>query len=151
MTEEGLVALEGRHRPTEIPPCRVCGKALSIQAIGGGEPTRWGCSPYEDDPDRPGKIRRIEGRGLADKHFSESYFIDRRHDDPGVIRLLAEVRELRRELAVEKRTSYRLMKLALKIGYCTKGGAPAMNDTDEWLRRERLAAAAEIAGDTHEG
>jgi hypothetical protein len=76
-----------RYAPTVIPPCRVCGMTLSLGAIGGGNPTTWGCSEWEDDPARPGQLRRKEGRSCADGHYGDSMFIDRRHvdSDAGVI------------------------------------------------------------------
>jgi hypothetical protein len=76
-----------RYAPTVIPPCRVCGGALSIGSIGGGEPTTWGCSEWDDDPARPGRLLRKEGRSCGDKHYGDSVFVDRRHvdSDAGVI------------------------------------------------------------------
>jgi hypothetical protein len=53
-----LARLEKRYGDYEVPPCRVCGRELSIGAIGGGERTRWGCNPMIDDPDKPGFLKR---------------------------------------------------------------------------------------------
>ncbi len=76
--QEIIDELTERYKPTEIPPCRICGGKLSIGKIGGGEPTIWACAGTEDDPDRPGFVRRKKGRNLADRHYSDSEFIDRR-------------------------------------------------------------------------
>lgn len=61
-----------RCTPGEIPKCRVCGEALSIQACGGGAATCWGCSEWEEIPGTGGKLRRKAGRKCADGHYSES-------------------------------------------------------------------------------
>ena len=90
--------LEEYHTPAIIPPCPVCGGSLSLDSYGGEEPTRYACSGYEDDPDKPGCIRLQAGRGLADDHYSKSSFIDRRHDDPDVMTLIKEFRKLQRKL-----------------------------------------------------
>ncbi len=66
------------YRPSVIPPCPVCGGPLSPQQMGGGEPAVWACSTNEDDPDKPGYVRRKAGRGVADEHYSASQYIDRR-------------------------------------------------------------------------
>jgi hypothetical protein len=56
----------------------VCGGELSMQACGGGEPTRWACDGQEDDPEHPGRLRWKAGRELVDEHYVRSEFIDRR-------------------------------------------------------------------------
>ena len=91
--------IRAHHTPTVIPPCRVCGEELSLQACGGGEPTRWGCSGTEDDPERPGLSRYKVGRNCADEHYSQSVFVDRKHDDPGVLYLLDLVERMRKALS----------------------------------------------------
>lgn len=83
---ELLSELEGRYKPTEVPPCRVCGGKLSIQAIGSG-PTVWGCSGLDEN----GKL--TPGRRLADAHYSQSTFEDcRRGGDSAVIELIRRSR-----------------------------------------------------------
>jgi hypothetical protein len=77
-TAELIELLTERYKPTEVPPCRVCGGELSIGCIGGGEPTRWACSGQEEDPDRPGYLRWMKGRTPADDHYDKSVFVDRR-------------------------------------------------------------------------
>jgi hypothetical protein len=68
-TDDDLVfVLTARYEPSIIPPCRVCGGELSIQAAGGGKPTEWCCDGTEDDPDRPGLFRYKDGRRPADDH-----------------------------------------------------------------------------------
>jgi len=75
---ELIQVLTERYRPSEIPPCRVCGKSLTIQAIGGGKPTWWGCSGFEDVPGKPNELRYTKGRHGADEHYSQSRYEDRR-------------------------------------------------------------------------
>lgn len=85
--------LTERYKPSEIPPCRVCGGPLSIGAIGGGEPTRWACSGMEDDPESPGNRRYKQGRTVADRHYSDSEWVDRRQGgDSAVMELIARFR-----------------------------------------------------------
>lgn len=113
--DEAIVAwVSERYEPTKIPPCRICGDDLGIERIGGGEPTVWRCSGMEDDPDRPGYLRRKKGRKPIDDHYSQSEFIDlRRGGDSIVMELLRRWREKARvtivlngrELEVGKRIS----------------------------------------------
>lgn len=79
-----------RYKPPTIPPCRVCGGALSIQSCGGGHPTAWACSGIEDDPERSKKHRYKVGRKPADEHYSRSRFEDlRQGGDDHVLELIA--------------------------------------------------------------
>lgn len=67
--------IEERFRPSEIPPCCVCGGALSLQAMGRG-PNVWGCVASGDDA-----------------HYLRSRYEDpRRGGDPEVIDLLRRFR-----------------------------------------------------------
>lgn len=70
------------HTPTEIPPCRICGRPLTIQAIGGGKPTVWGCSEWDENGER------VPGRRCADQHYGDSKFEDHKHSDSDVRALL---------------------------------------------------------------
>src|SRR6476659_5336606 len=82
-----LAKLRERYAPTVIPPCRVCGGELSIGSVGGGMPTKWGCSEWEEAED--GTLRRKPDRGAGDQHYSNSVFIDpRQGGDPDVIELI---------------------------------------------------------------
>ena len=85
-----LTELRKRYEPTKIPPCRVCAAEMSIQSIGGGEPTVYACQGMEDDPDEPGRVRRMAGRGLVDDHYRSSEFIDRRQGGDEVVMELIE-------------------------------------------------------------
>lgn len=86
MTDDELIAsLAERYRPSEPPPCRVCGAALSIQAIGGGEPTVWACAGYEDDPERQKIARYKADRSPADEHYERSRWIDRRQGGDSLV------------------------------------------------------------------
>lgn len=87
--EKLLAELTKRYTYTVIPPCCVCGDELTCQRAGGGEPTVYACSGYEDDPDKPGCIRRMEGRKGADEHYVKSEFIDRKGGDDTVMELIA--------------------------------------------------------------
>ena len=81
VTEWGNADLLGeltrRYAPSEIPPCRVCGKPLAVQSIGGG-PTGWACSGQEPDPENPERWRWAEGRRPADEHYLRSQWKDHR-------------------------------------------------------------------------
>lgn len=58
--------------------------------IGGGEPTRWACSGMEDDPEHPGQLRYKPDRKVADQHYGDSEWIDRRQGgDSAVMELIA--------------------------------------------------------------
>ncbi|MBT1833582.1 hypothetical protein KKZ87_01930 [Enterobacter cloacae] len=84
--------LRKRYTPPEIPNCSICGASLSIQRCGGGEPTVYACDGYEADPENPGMVHRAAGRGIADKHYEESRYIDwRKGGDLDVIALLDEL------------------------------------------------------------
>jgi hypothetical protein len=64
--------LERRFTPEAVPPCRICGAALSPERVGGGEPTEWACSPYAASED--GKLVFKEGRRFCDDHYDKSFF-----------------------------------------------------------------------------
>jgi hypothetical protein len=82
-----LVDLVARYTADPVPPCRVCGGELSIQACGGGMPTVWGCSGLEDDPGKPGFVRYIEGRRCADEHYARSKWTQYQRGDSDVLEL----------------------------------------------------------------
>jgi hypothetical protein len=94
---EIVTALVKRYRPTVIPPCRVCGGALSPQCLGDG-PSIWACSHYEDDPDKPGYVRPKTGRSIADEHYDKSEFIDYRQGGDDIV--IEAIRRWRPDLAV---------------------------------------------------
>lgn len=84
---EILDELKERYKPTEIPPCRVCGGKLSIQSIGLG-PTVWACDRFDEDGNR------IKGRKPADEHYSKSRIEDHRGGgDDLVIELIRRYQE----------------------------------------------------------
>lgn len=79
LTNDELIArLTARYKPTEIPPCRVCGGPLTCVAAGGGRPTEWACTGREYDPDTNEYIGWKEDRRAADDHYRESRFTDYR-------------------------------------------------------------------------
>ena len=88
-TDQDLIAeVVARYTADPVPPCRVCGGALSIQSCGGGgNATVWGCSGMEDDPERPGYMRYMSGRRCADDHYSQSRWTQYRGGDSDVIEL----------------------------------------------------------------
>jgi hypothetical protein len=87
-TEELIRCVRAYATADEVPPCRVCGGKLSIAACGGGGPTHWACSGQEDDPDNPGRLRRIPGRGIADDHYDRSRWTQYNTGDSLVLELL---------------------------------------------------------------
>lgn len=86
--DELLAEIRERYEPTEVPPCRVCGEALSLQQCGGGEPSVWACAGHTYGED--GRITgRRPGRRIADQHFSDSEVVDyRRGGDEAVMELV---------------------------------------------------------------
>jgi len=105
-SDADLVAeLVARYAPSAIPPCPVCGGALSLESTGGGEPDRWACSIWEPDPVREGHNRIKAGRGETGRsgefgvsgHYARSQYIDQRHGGDAQVMDL-----LRRFKAVEE-------------------------------------------------
>jgi hypothetical protein len=98
--KEIVAALVKRYRASVIPKCRVCGTELSVQRCGGGQPTIWACSHYEDDPDKPGHCRPKSDRSIADEHFEQSEYTDYRQGGDDVV--IEAIRRWRPDLAVEE-------------------------------------------------
>jgi len=73
-TDAELIAvLNSRYEPTKVPPCRVCGGELSIGAIGGGSPTRYGCmADNAAHYSEPSSTRRFSGARFASRACSSS-------------------------------------------------------------------------------
>ena len=103
VTDADLVALlRDRYRPEPAPgPCPVCGDERTVAATGPG-PTRWACSPLEDDPERSGMLRDKPGRGrnakdrqADDEHYERSVTHQYRHGDSLVIEMLDRVARTR--------------------------------------------------------
>ncbi len=89
LTDAELIeVLRDLHTAEPIPECRICGGQLSVARMGGGAPTEWACSPYEDDPDDPRHLRRKADRGIADGHYSSSHYIQNREQEPWVLELV---------------------------------------------------------------
>lgn len=84
-------ALRTRYSDPEIPPCRVCGTALKIGKMGGGEPTVWHCG--SDDANWLGSGEGWNGPKYH--HYQDSEYVQRRHGDRSVIRALDELDALR--------------------------------------------------------
>ncbi len=93
MSDDEIVAvarrLIERYTAEVVPPCRICGGSLSIQAIGGGGPTIYACSGQYEDAD--GSRRYREGRSVADEHYSASQWRMYRHGDQDVLRVIAQL------------------------------------------------------------
>ena len=67
-----------------IPPCHICGGKLSIQRLGGGEPTVYACTGTDEHGDMQ------PGRSFVDRHYSDSHYTDRsRGGDERVLELIA--------------------------------------------------------------
>lgn len=88
---ELLAWLREQYKAEPIPPCRVCGGPLTIASIGGGNATRWACDMWERDPSKPEELRRKEGRGCADEHYSRSQWTQYRDGDSAVLELCARL------------------------------------------------------------
>lgn len=102
--------LTERYRPTDPPSCRVCGRRLSIQRIGGGMPTVWACSGRDADG------RYLEGRSLVDDHYARSEWTDLRHGgDADVMALLREVVGLERQAKRADELAKALRDLAAEV------------------------------------
>lgn len=85
---EAAQEVVNRYTPESIPPCRVCGEQLSMQAAGRG-PTIYACSGTFEDED--GRTRYREGRSVADEHYSNSRWEQYRHGDRLVIKLVEQL------------------------------------------------------------
>jgi hypothetical protein len=79
---ELISQLTERYQPSKIPPCSVCGGKMGIVAAGGGEPTAYACTGRDKDGNT------LPGRSMADEHYSQSRYLDRRHGDSAVIELI---------------------------------------------------------------
>lgn len=88
---ELIALLKDRYTAMPVPPCRICGGPLSVARTGGGEATQWACSEMEDDPANPGRLKRKEGRGVADDHFARSYWTQYRSGDEFVLEAIARL------------------------------------------------------------
>lgn len=77
--EDLLERLLERYTSAPVPPCQVCGKELSVQAMGGG-PTVYAC-------EKPDGVSFGE---WAD-HYSQSRWTQVRTGDPDVIALVKAV------------------------------------------------------------
>lgn len=127
--EQTRAELRKRYTPPEIPKCSICGGELSIQRCGGGgEPTVYACDGYEADPENAGMVRRAAGRGIADKHYEESRYIDwKKGGDSDVVALLDE---LEAKDIVRSAQDYQFDKQADRIAELENelGHANARND-----------------------
>lgn len=83
MTEEELAALEQRYTAEPVPPCRVCGGELSVQSMGGGKATVYGCSNKPDD---------VKYTEWIDGHYRQSTWVQYRDGDADVLALVAAYR-----------------------------------------------------------
>jgi|GEM_PF-6868534 len=80
--------LRDRFTPDPVPPCPVCGGALSVASCGGGHATVYACSEWEEDPAKPHELRRKSDRGVADDHYIRSRWTAYRSGDDHVLELL---------------------------------------------------------------
>lgn len=85
---ESAQEVVNRYTPETIPPCRICGGRLSMQAAGRG-PTIYACSgKYEDEN---GRTQYREGRSLIDEHYNNSRWEQYRHGDRLVMKLVGQL------------------------------------------------------------
>lgn len=78
--EDLLERLRQRYSAEPVPPCQVCGGELSIQSMGGGQATKYGCP-------------RPEGVTYRDwaEHYDRSVWTQYRAGDSEVIALVDAV------------------------------------------------------------
>lgn len=80
--------LRDRYTPDPVPPCRVCGDALSVASSGGGQATVYACSEWMEDTANPGKLVRKPDWSGADDHYMRSRWTAYRGGDDHVLELL---------------------------------------------------------------
>jgi hypothetical protein len=88
-----IAQLRAAYTAEPVPPCRVCGGALSVAECGYGRPTIWACSPTESDPENPGASRTKPGRGVGEfdprtGHYALSEHKQYRVGDSRVLHML---------------------------------------------------------------
>lgn len=86
---ELVATLRERYAHQEVPPCRLCGGKLSVQAAGGGRATVWACGGYTERDLGNGEFERVyaPGRSFVDQHYSDSRYEQYRHGDRDVLDL----------------------------------------------------------------
>jgi len=90
--ERLLDRLRERYTGEPVPPCRVCGGTLTVQSMGGGRATEYGC-PKPDDV----------AYGEWAEHYSRSKWTQYRPGDVDVIALVDAVEALVGPQAAEER------------------------------------------------
>lgn len=60
-----------------VPPCRVCGGALSVIRIGGGKSTEWACPVASR---ASSEATRMDTRRVADAHYRDSHWSQYREE-----------------------------------------------------------------------
>jgi hypothetical protein len=99
ITPEQVAEIRARYTEEPVPPCRICGDRLSIQATGAGR-TTWACSTTDDDHNvKPGRERWETG---PDSHYSRSYFYQYRRGDEDVLALCTSWHQQGTDLAAAK-------------------------------------------------
>jgi hypothetical protein len=76
-----LDTLAKHYTADEVPPCGVCGGELTIQRMGGGEPTAWAHAA-------PDGVTYADWR----QHYAESRWIQYRGGDGEVLAIIARLR-----------------------------------------------------------
>lgn len=104
LTDADLTWIEHDNTADEVPPCRVCGRALSPGRVEGRR-TTWMCSSLIPNPDKkepkdPDLIRDPAWDPMEDRiglslHHVWSEWWQTRVGDPLVLRLVHELRRLR--------------------------------------------------------
>lgn len=90
-----LKELRWYYTPSTVPPCIVCGDALSAGSFGGGRPTIWSCSNLMEDPNNPDHLipkpgRERIGTPKESEHYRRSRYEQTRTGDSRVLSLIDE-------------------------------------------------------------
>jgi hypothetical protein len=81
--------LRARYTAEPVPPCRVCGRPLTPEKMGGGSPTEWACGDF---------IRESKRTDADYQHYRDSRWTQYQHGDPDVLALLDRTAALKAAL-----------------------------------------------------
>jgi len=90
--DELIEVVRETYKVRQPPPCRVCGRNLSLQ---DSRDMVWACDGYEDSDDENGVLKYQEGRSFADSHYASSRTCFRSLGDSRVMELIRRFEELR--------------------------------------------------------
>ena len=89
LTDAAIAEMEAWATADPVPPCRVCGAALTYGAVGGGGATIWGC------PHGAAEARARYPEPGRWAHYEQSRHVQERSGHPAVRRLIAALRQSR--------------------------------------------------------